>query len=119
MINGFNELPARVVHQVKVVFHLEQNYECGHDLSDREPGERVLVAHDQQLTHLDDSLQLSRFVSCGLQPLEQLLRLARAGGGHGAVQDQVVHSGPKDVGQVGWDAAGLQDGLYNSNTIVQ
>ena len=80
-------VPAGVVHEVEVVLHLEEDDERRHDLPDGEAGQRVLVAHDQQLTHLDHRLQLSRFVSCCLQALQQLVSLRRRRRGHRTVQD--------------------------------
>ena len=62
-------LPACVIHEVKIVFHLEENDQGGHDLPYGEARQRVLVAHDKQLAHLDHSLQLSRFITGGLQSL--------------------------------------------------
>ena len=80
-------VPACMIHEVEVVLHLEEDDECGDDLPDGEAGERVLVAHDQQLTHLDHRLQLSRFVPRCLQARQQLVRLRGRRRGHRPVQD--------------------------------
>lgn len=50
----------------------EQVYERGHDLAHGEAGQRVLVAHHQQLAHLDDGLQLLALIARRLQPRQQL-----------------------------------------------
>ena len=60
-------IPARVIHQFKVVFHLEKDDEGRNDLSNRKSGQGVLVAHDQQLTHLDHGLKLTRLVASRLK----------------------------------------------------
>lgn len=54
-------------HHVEVVFGREQVDERGHDLPHGEPGERVLVAHHQQLAHLDHGLELLALVAGSLQ----------------------------------------------------
>lgn len=46
----------------------EQVDERGHDLAHGEAGQRVLVAHHQQLAHLYHRLQLLAFISRRLQP---------------------------------------------------
>lgn len=56
------------------MFSGEQVDERGHDLAHGEAGQRVLVAHHQQLAHLDDGLQLLALVPGRLQARQQLRR---------------------------------------------
>lgn len=58
------------------MFDGEQRDESGNDLLDRKAGQRVFVAHDEQLTHLDDRLQLLTFIALCLQTLQQLMSFA-------------------------------------------
>lgn len=53
-----------------------------HHRLDREAPQRLLVAHHQQLAHLDGGLELLRLVAGSLQALQELLGLGawRAGG---------------------------------------
>lgn len=51
-----------VSYHVEVVFNLEQTDEGRHDLFDGKSGQGVLVAHDEDLAHLDDCLQLLALV---------------------------------------------------------
>jgi hypothetical protein len=51
-----------VIHHVEIVFHVEQMDKGGYGLADGKSGQRVFIAHHQQLTHLDGRLQLLTFV---------------------------------------------------------
>ncbi len=86
---------------------------------DGETGQCVLVAHDKKLAHLDDSLKLSGFVAGSLKALEQLLSLGRGRRGSCSIQDQVVHPGSKNSGQVGWEPAGFKHGWKNRNQPIR
>ena len=97
-----------MIHEVEVVLHLEEDYKGGHDLPDGEAGQRVLVAHDKQLAHLDDSLKLPGLVAGGLEALQQLLGLGGAGGRHCAVQNEVVHPGTEHSREVRGNSAGFK-----------
>ena len=56
-----------VIHHVEVVLHVQQVDERRHRLTHRESGQRVFVAHHQQLAHFDGRLQLLALVRRVLQ----------------------------------------------------
>ena len=58
---------ARVVHHIKVVLHVKQVDERRNRLPHGESGQCVLVAHHQQLAHLDGRLQLLALIRRVLQ----------------------------------------------------
>lgn len=55
--------------------HAGQTDQSGHHALHWEPPQRLLIAHDQQLAHLDGGLKLLRLIAGGLQALEELLSL--------------------------------------------
>ena len=73
-------MPSRVdadqTHYVKVVLHREEGDEGGDHLLDGESPQGVLVAHDEELTHLDHRLQLLALIPAGLEPRQQLVGFA-------------------------------------------
>lgn len=54
---------------------LNKTNQSGHHTLDRESTKCFLIAHHQQLAHLNSSLELLRLVTCGLQALQELLSL--------------------------------------------
>lgn len=53
----------------------DKTHQSGHNALDRKSTKSLLIAHHQQLAHLNSSLELLRLVTCGLQALQQLLSL--------------------------------------------
>lgn len=58
------------------MFNLKQTDEGRHDLFDGKSGKGVLIAHDEDLAHLDDCLQLLALIASCLKALKQLLSFA-------------------------------------------
>lgn len=69
-MQNLQEEMKKVNGQTKIKAH-----QSGHNTLNRESAKCLLVAHHQQLAHLNSSLELLRFVACGLQALQKLLSL--------------------------------------------
>ena len=106
-LHHVGEGSARVVHQVEILrlgAHALQ--EQGHGLFDGKADQRLLVAHDEQLTEFSQSRQLDRLVGL-LQRGNELARAARYARGHCAMQ-KLLHLGAERVHNVCRQTARLQ-----------
>lgn len=85
-LHHVGERSTRVIHEIvvlRVAAHALQQER--HGLFDGKTGERVLVAHDEQLTQLGERGELHRLVGL-LQRGDELLHVCVHARGHGAVE---------------------------------